>query len=144
MFRSPSIISRIAVGKSIGFLVGLIGFIFVPYFLPDAGWQLRWGILLWYTTFGAVIGMCGVLTTIPVVRLPFRAGFRGAVLGAWLNFVLVFFAWDFMAAMLVSVFGEGGVLRSPFWFAAEGAIVGFVIDHFATRFGGEGTAAAGQ
>lgn len=144
MFGNPSIFSRIAVGKGIGFLVGLVGFVFVPYFLPEAGWQLRWGILLWYTTFGAVIGVFGVLTTIPVVNLPFRASLRGAMLGAWLNFVLVFFAYDFMAAMLVSVFGEGGLLRSPFWFAAEGAIVGFVIDHFATRFGGEGEAAASQ
>jgi len=143
MFGNPSLVSRIAVGKGIGFLVGLVGFVFVPYFLPDAGWQLRWGILLWYTTFGALIGMFGVMTTIPVVNLPLRAWLRGAVLGAWLNFVLVFFAYDFMAAMLVSVFGEGGALSSPFWFAAEGAIVGFIIDHFATRFGGEGKETAG-
>jgi hypothetical protein len=130
--------SRIATGKAIGFVVGLAGFVFVPYFLPDAGWQLHWGILLWYTTFGAVIGMAGVLTSIPVLNLALRSWVRGAVLGAWLNFVLVFFAYDLMAALLVSVFGEGGVLGSPFWFAAEGAIVGFVIDHFATRAGGEG------
>ena len=55
-----------------------------------------------------------------------------------MNFVLTFFAYDAMAAMLVAMFGEQGLLVSPFWFTAEGAVVGFVIGYFATRFGGEG------
>ena len=46
--------------------------------------------------------------------------------------------------MLVSLFGESGVLSSPFWFTLEGAIVGFVIGYFATRFGGEGTETVGK
>lgn len=138
MFGNPSIYSRLATGKAIGFVIGLVGFVFVPHFLPDAGWQLRWGILLWYTTFGAFIGMSGIITSVPVLNVPLRPWLRGALLGAWLNFVLVFFAYGFMSAMLVSVFGEGGLMNSPFWFAAEGALVGAVIDHFATRFGGEG------
>ena len=49
-----------------------------------------------------------------------------------------------MGAMMVSVFGEGGILSSPFWFTAEGAIVGFVIGYFATRFGGEGEETVGK
>jgi len=55
-----------------------------------------------------------------------------------MNFVLVFFAYDVMATMMVRVFGEGGALGSPFWFTVEGAIIGAVIGCFATRFGGEG------
>jgi hypothetical protein len=49
-----------------------------------------------------------------------------------------------MGAMMVSVFGEGGILSSPFWFTLEGAIVGFVIGYFATRFGGEGKETVGN
>jgi len=49
------------------------------------------------------------------------------------------FANDSMQAMLLSMFGEGGALSSPFWFAAEGAIIGY----FATRFGGEGKEVVG-
>ena len=55
-----------------------------------------------------------------------------------MNFVLTFFAYDAMAAVLVSVFGADGLLTSPFWFTAEGAIIGLIIGYFATRFGGEG------
>ncbi len=37
MFGKRSLVIRIAIGKGIGFLVGLIGFIFLPFFLPEAG-----------------------------------------------------------------------------------------------------------
>ena len=65
-------------------------------------------------------------------------------MGAWLNFVLVFFAYDDMRAMLVSMFGTSGLLQSPFWFAAEGALVGLLIGYVATRFAGEGAEIAGK
>ena len=55
-----------------------------------------------------------------------------------MNFVLTFFASDTMAAMLVAMFGEDGIIQSPIWFTVEGAIIGMVIGYFATRFGGEG------
>ena len=61
-----------------------------------------------------------------------------------MNFVLVFFAHDDMSAMMISVFGEGGMLSSPFWFVAEGAIFGVVVGYLATRFGGEGKETVGN
>ncbi|MEK9672501.1 MAG: hypothetical protein VW268_08360 [Rhodospirillaceae bacterium] len=70
MFGNPSLVTRIGIGKAIGLAFGLIGFTFLPYFLPDAGWLLRWGILLWYMTVGAVIGFAGVFTSHPVLHLP--------------------------------------------------------------------------
>ena len=144
MFGNPSLMTRIAIGKAIGFLFGLAGFIFLPYFLPDAGWLLRWGILLWYTTIGAIIGVFGVFTYHPVLKLPFPWWFRAPLLGGWMNFVLTFLAYDAMQSMMVSLFGEGGVLSSPFWFTAEGAIIGLIIGYFATRFGGEGEETVGR
>ena len=144
MFENPSLITRIAIGKVIGFLFGLIGFIFLPYFLPETDGLLRWGILLWYTTLGAIIGMFGVFTYHPILKLPFPWWFRAPVVGAWMNFVLTFFAFDAMQDMMFAVFGEDGILTSPFWFTAEGAIVGLIIGYFATRFGGEGKATVGK
>ena len=144
MFGNPSLMTRIAIGKLIGFVVGLAGFFMLPYFLPDVGWLLRWGILLWYTTFGAIIGVFGVFTWHPILKLPMPWYFRATFIGAWMNFVLVFFAYDEMRAMLVTVFGENGALTSPFWFTVEGAIVGFIMGFFATRFGGEGAETVGR
>jgi len=144
MFGNPSLMTRIAIGKMLGFLFGLIGFIFLPCFLPDAGWMLRWGILLWYTTVGAIIGVFGVFTYHPAFKFPVPWWFRGPFLGAWMNFVLAFFGYDTMKAMLVSMFGEEGLINSPFWFTAEGAIIGLIIGFFATRFGREGEATVGS
>ena len=112
--------------------------IFLPYFLPDADMLLRWGISLWYTTLGAIIGVFGVITYHPVLRLPMPWWFRAPLIGAWMNFVLTFFAYASMQAMMVTMFGEDGVLSSPFWFNVEGAIIGLTIGYLATHFGGEG------
>ena len=34
MFGNPSLMTRIAIGKGIGFVFGLTGFILLPYFYP--------------------------------------------------------------------------------------------------------------
>lgn len=144
MLGNPSLITRIAIGKVIGFLFGLIGFITLPYFLPDAGWLLRWGIMLWYTTVGAIIGAFGIFTYHPILKLPLPWWFRAPLLGAWMNFVLTFFAFDAMQVIMISLFGENGIFNSPFWFTAEGSIIGLVIGYLATRFGGEGKETVGK
>lgn len=144
MSEKPSLMLRVAVGKVIGLAFGLAGFIFLLTFYPEAGWMTAWGILLWYTTVGAIIGVFGVFTYHPVLRMPLPWWFRAPLLGAWMNFVLTFFAYDVMEEMMITMFGVTGALASPFWFTLEGAIVGLVIGYFATRIGGEGQEAAGH
>ncbi len=138
MFSNPSLTTRIAIGKGIGLIFGLVGFVSLPFFLPDASWLLRWGILFWYTTVGAVIGVFGVFTWHPILQLPLPWWIRSTVIGAWMNFVLTFFAYHDMKDIMVYSFGTNGMLSSPFWFVLEGAMVGIIIGYFATRFGGEG------
>ncbi len=144
MFGNPSLITRIAIGKGIGLVFGLLGFVLLPYFDPEAGWLMRWGILLWYTTLGAIIGVFGVFTWHPILKLPMPWWFRDPLIGAWMNFVLTFFGYEEMKAMMITMFGADGVFQSPFWFTAEGAFVGIVIGYFATRFGGEGKETVGK
>ena len=140
LFAKPSLITRIVVGKGIGALVGLAGFLLLPVLWPEGDLLLlRWGILLWYTTMGAVIGAFGVLNYHPVLQLPLPWWVRAPLVGGWMNFVLVFFTYDLMAA---AIQGMLGMALSPFWFVAEGAIVGAVIGWLATKFGGEGKASA--
>lgn len=144
MFGNPSLMTRIAVGKTIGLIIGLIAFFSLPHFLPEADSMLRWGLLLWYITFGAIIGVIGVFTYHPVLKMPMPWYINAPFMGGWLNFVLVFFAHDDMTAMMLRIFGDNGALSSPFWFAVEGAIIGLIIGYFANRFGGEGPETAGK
>lgn len=138
MFRKPSLVTRIAIGKAVGFVMGLIGFLALPYFAPDTGLMLRWGFLLWYTTLGAVIGVFGVFNWHPILKLPLPWWFRAPWVGAWMNFVLTLFAYDSLRGIMIAIFGQDGVLQSPYWFVLDGAIAGLVIGYLATRFGGEG------
>ncbi len=144
MVEKPSLVTRIVIGKSVGLVIGLAGFFSLPYFLPEAGWLIRWGVLLWYTTLGAIIGMFGVFTYHPVLKLPMPWWVRAPFLGAWMNFVLTFFAYDTMKDMLVVMFGAEGALASPFWFTLDGALVGLLIGYVATRCGGEGPETVGR
>lgn len=140
MFSNPSLTTRIFIGKLVGLTIGLLIFASMPYLLGDVDLLLRWGVLLWYTTMGAIIGVFGVYTRHPVLNVPVHWWWRAPLLGAWMNFVLVFFVYDRFNAMLVSMFGAQSGLTSPWLFVVEGAIVGLVIGYFATRFGGEGKA----
>lgn len=138
MFDNPSLMTRIAIGKGIGFIVGLAGLIFLPSFMPEASWMLRFGILFWYITVGAFIGVFGVMTYHPVLRLPMPWWFRSTLIGAWMNFVLTLFVYDNFKLIMEQTFGPDGAISSPFWFVLEGAIIGMIMGFFATRFGGEG------
>lgn len=138
MFAKPSLITRIAIGKTAGFAAGLAGFFALPYFAPETGDLMRWGILLWYTTLGALIGMFGVFNWHPILNLPMPWWFRAPFLGAWMNFVITFFAYDTLAQVMTNAFGPDGLISSPFWFTLQGALVGLIIGFLATRFGGEG------
>ncbi len=141
MFEKPSLILRIAVGKAAGLLVGLAGFILLRVLWPETDPLLRWGILLWYTTMGAFIGVYGVVNYHPVLRMPLPWWVRAPLIGGWMNFILVFFAYDLLAA---AILGMLGMALSPFWFVVEGAVVGTVIGLLATKFGGEGKETAGR
>ncbi len=144
MFGNPSLITRIAIGKAIGFTLGLLGLFYLPFFWPDATWFVRWGVLFWYTTVGAIIGVFGVFTYHPILKLPMPWWFRSTLIGAWMNFVLTLFTYDMMLAIMHSMFGVDGLLSSPFWFVVEGALIGLLIGFLATRFGGEGKETIGR
>ena len=64
--------------------------------------------------------------------------FRATLVGAWMNFVLTFFAYDDLQVVMLQMVGTEGVLGSPFWFTLEGAIVGYVMGFIANRLGSEG------
>ncbi|MEP4475897.1 MAG: hypothetical protein ABJ024_12650, partial [Lentilitoribacter sp.] len=77
----PSLTLRIGLGKLIGFGIGILGFIFLPYIAPESSLMLRLGLLLWYTTIGAIVGVFGVYTHHPVFNLPLPWWIRAPIIG---------------------------------------------------------------
>ena len=115
-----------------------------PYFIREDTLIQRPTVVFWYTTVGAFIGVFGVFTWHPILKLPMPWWFRSVWVGAWMNFVLTLFIYDLLQAYMTFFFGENGVISSPFWFVLEGALVGLLIGFLATRFGGEGKEAVGR
>ena len=135
MFSKPSLMTRIVVGKLIGFLIGVAGFIAAPSFGID-DMKIRIGLLFWYAAIGAFIGMAGVFTWHPMLKMRMPWWFMGAMIGAWMNLLLILFAWDTFAALMAD--GVFWGVTSPWWGVTEGALIGLVIAGLATLFGGEG------
>ena len=138
MFAKPSLATRVATGKLIGFGFGLIGLVTIPFLWPDSSGMERFAFLLWYPTVGAFIGLAGVFTRHPVLRIAMPWWLSSSMIGAWMNFLLTLFIHDRLALMMVELVGTQSPFQSPWWFVAEGALAGLVIGYFATRLGGEG------
>lgn len=140
MDNRASLMKRLVIGKSIGFLVGLSSLLLLPAVAGVQDWRLRIGVLLWYTTLGAVIGLAGVFARHPIFKIDFPWWLRGAALGAWLCFVLSLIAYDPLQAVAIGVFGPDGLLISPHWITVDGAVFGLIVDFVATKAAGEGPA----
>lgn len=139
MSESSASVMCISLGLMIGALVGIGGFVLVPLLVEDPDPWLRWGVLFWYPTLGAVIAGIGESLRERFAVLPWWAA--GLALGTWMTLVLVFFAHDEMGAIMRTVFGQDSAFTSPFWFVVEGGVVGVLIGLVIDRFAGEGRVA---
>lgn len=140
MLKNPSMFMRIAYGKTIGFVLAGAGILLFSDWYPDMPRAFKWGFVLYYTIIGALVGLTGIMTYNPVLKIPMPWWFRGPWLGAWMNFVLMLFIYDYLVTLQAQTFGEGALFSSPWWFVVEGAIIGLLMDFICTKFAGEGLA----
>lgn len=145
MFQNNSLTTRIAIGKLTGFFVAFVGVILFNwltyYELPT---KFAFGIILWYTTIGTIIGIFGVYDYHPVLKFPMKWWFRSSIIGAWMNFVLALLTYNELEEIIFIALGADTMFQSPFWFVIEGAVVGLLIGYLATKLGGEGKDIAGK
>ena len=136
--RWTPLMSRIATGKAIGLAIGIVGFLLMPILAPETALTVRIGILLWYATIGAVIGVFGVVDFHPVLRLPMPWWVRAPLITAWFNVLLSLFAYPTLAPVVAGVWPWQGFTAFVLGATVEGLIVGLVIGYAATRWFGEG------
>ena len=136
--KDNPLMMRIGVGKLVGFIIGLIGVFTLGATFPEGGLKLQLGLLFWYATMGAIIGVYGVVTWHPVLHLPLPWWLRAPLIGSWMNFLLALLMYEKLQAIIFAVLGPDTGFASPFWFVFEGAIAGLIIGFFCTRMAGEG------
>jgi len=131
-----SITNRIIIGKTIGFVAGLLVFFLVPMLGVDLELKFGLGLILFYTILGSLIGLMGVMTQHPIFNFSLPWWLRGLVVGISMHAMLVLLTYDQIAAMAgaLNTFG----MTSPWWALLDGTILGLIIAWAATRFAGEG------
>lgn len=138
MTSKQALIYRVGLGNAIGWLIGLIAFVAMPYLLTDISLLFRCGVFVWYPTVGVVVGVFGVFKHHPILNFPMPWWLRGALVGGWMNFVLILFNYDSISIIVAALMGEYSAYASPFLMVVEGALFGAMIDYFVTRSFGDG------
>ena len=135
------------VAKTLGLLLGIVGYIIAPFYLGEhLSPYLQWGLLLWGLTFGSIIGLMGLVTECPFWKhcpiyrwSTWRPILRGGLTGAWLEFVLAVLLYDSLVEIALYL-NWGSFIETNFLLLAalEGFVLGAIIDFFATKIGGDG------
>ncbi len=141
--KSKSIVHRMAIAKSIGLVLGLIGFLELPNFLENVSITFRLAILFWPITVAGVIGLSGFITKCALTKECslkknplLRAFFRGGFVGTWMNLILGFFLYEFIFNLYQFIPFE---LPNPLiLIAIKGFLFGALVDVLATKYGGDG------
>ena len=143
MFEKPSLMLRITIGKSIGFIFGLVAFFVLPMMgAPDL--MFRLGFALWLIITGAMIGLMGVVTYHPLLHIPLPWWVRGPLIGMSTMLTLWLVAHERIDAIVINMFGPDTILSSGAWIIVDGLFIGLVMAWLATMLAGEGRETAGR
>lgn len=129
------LMNRLAVWKTIGFIIWLVAFISLPLVFNWTDYMLRFALLFWYTTFWVIIWVFWVWVQYPIFKIKISYWFRWAFMWAWLNFVLAMFMYDKLALLMQ---WTSFAWYSPFWIVLEWLILWVFIDYIATKCVWEG------
>jgi len=129
--KELKIVKRVAVATSLGFILGILCFVYVGI-IDGFGGSITWGVLLWYTFIGFIIGLIGTIDKHPIFG--FHVIYlRGILIAGILDLSLGLMAQNEFTHLF-------SFLPFPIEYACllEGIVVGVIIDGIATKIGGEG------
>ncbi len=139
MFNRNSIAGRVAISKTIGFVIGALALVVLPLIPVETTLEFKIGFLLLIMMMSVMIGLFGVFSEHPMFpgwRLTWWT--RGPLLGALFFLILVLLAKDelgpFMSLDIVAWTG----LTSPYWAILDGVFLGGLIGYITTKLCGEG------
>lgn len=135
-----SLLNRIVVGKTTGFIFGGLAFFLAPAFGMEMSTEFAIGLWLFYMILGSLIGFMGLFDKHPMLGFKMPWWFRGITMGVMMHLVLVLLAYDQIEAMMqgTDVF-DGWNMNSPYWAMLDGVWAGLIIEWFCTKRAGEGS-----
>jgi len=139
MFKKNSVTGRVAVGKLIGLVFGIVVIVLMPTFGYPGLSFVGFGILLMFILMGAMIGFVGQFDRHPVFDFKMPWWMSGPVVGFAFMLMFVLFAYDSLEVVMQSTFISWTGLSSPFWALIDGLFIGGIMGFAETKIAGEGS-----
>ena len=133
MTPDTSIGIRLIIGKLLGFSIGIAAIVGLLLYDVELKKTVILGILLWHMLMGSIIGLLGVYSEHPLLRLPFSWWVRSLGIGAYFNLcvTLIFFEAIQQYFIGASVLTENAI--SPFSLVLVGAVSGLISGFLSTK-----------
>ncbi len=138
MIKLHSITGRIAIGKTIGFIVGIATMLFLPLFDIPILSKFGFGTLIMFVLMGVMTAFMGIFDRYPMFDLKMPWWIRGSIVGAAFMFMYVLFTYDTMQPLMQSSLVSWTGLSSPFWAILDGVFLGAFMGFVETKLAGEG------
>ncbi len=127
MVEESVLFKRIAVGKTLGGLVGLLGFGLLSAFESPVSFSFKLGIVFWYVLLGALVSLQASVDFGRVIRFSIPWWLGAVWVGAGLNFILLLFVATQIEQITAHLIPTGAWLHHPLWFVLEGSLIGLAI-----------------
>ena len=138
MFHLHSVTGRVAIGKTIGFFVGLMVMLFLPAFdMPIFG-MFGLGTLLMFMLMGVMTGFMGMYDRHPAVSFKMPWWVSGGVVGFSFMLMYILFTYNSLEIIMQSAYVSWMGFESPFWALLDGASIGMIMGFVETKLAGEG------
>jgi hypothetical protein len=138
MFQLHSVTGRIAIGKGIGLIVGIVSMTFLPSFGFSVFSMFGFGTLLVFVLMGAMIGFMGQFDRHPVLDFKMTWWMRGAVVGFVFMLMYILLSYASLETIMQSNIVSWMGLSSPFWALIDGVIIGALMGFIETKVAGDG------
>lgn len=131
-----SVMNRIIIGKTMGFVAGLLVFLLLPVLGVTLDLKFGLGLIVFYVVLGVLTAFMGTMDHHPIFKFPLPWWLRGLLMGLTMHVMLVLLAYDQIGAIAQSLNLFGMV--SPWWALLDGAILGVLMAFVETKWAGEG------
>jgi len=138
MLRLRSVAGRVAVGKTIGFLVGLLCIVLLPTFGYPGLSMFGLGTLLMFMLMGVMTGFMGQMDRHPVFDFQMPFWLRGGMVGFAFMLMYILLSYNDLTIIMQSAWVSWTGLVSPFWALIDGVTIGILMGWLETKFCGEG------
>jgi len=115
MFKKHSVAGRVAIGKLIGLIAGLLVILLMPTFGFPGVSYIGFGILLMFVLMGAMIGFLGQFDRHPMFDFKMSWWLTGPLVGFAFMLMFVLLAHDSLELVMKSSLISWTGLVSPFW-----------------------------